>query len=229
MISVLYLTKNPFGLDILKDNLDRQTHRDFEVIIGDELGRTRKWATCIKPKPKKKGNAWNLNSAYNELVGLAKGELVIFLQDYTWIPDNAFEEMWDWYEIYGDEAAFCAGGYGSRSPSFKQYRAGCLKPTDLTNTENQQDGVEKVDFTGYEINFAMFPTKPLKEVGFDESMDKYYGGDNFILAVRAQMRGMKLFVDHSIKKIGFPDYYKKNKDWEIRHFNKSKRYINLLK
>lgn len=229
MISVLYLTKNPFGIDILKDNLDRQTFREFEVIVGDELNRKKSFEKAIgyrlkfiKPKPKRKENVRNLNSAYNELIDLAKGELCVFLQDYIWIPKNALERLWDWYEIYGDKVAFCTGGYGAEKPSFEDYRNGCLKPYQFTkrSIENDKGGVEKCHYLDFEINFASFPAKPLKTIRFDEHFDKCYGGDNYILAYNACKQGIKLFIDYDIKKIGFPEYFKRPKDFEEKHFNK---------
>jgi len=228
MISVLYLTHNIGGLDILEDNLKRQTHKDFETIVIDELyprKALKEWI-YFKPKPKKGGNVRNLNSAYNEGIKLIKGELTVFLQDYIWIPDDGLEKLWEWYEIYGDDAAFATGGYGAEKPDWKEYRAGCLKPYQYTaqSVANDKNGVEKIDYRGYEINFASFPSGPLKEIEFDEKWDAFYGGDNNLLAKRAEERGMRFFIDYDIKKVGFPEYFKRPKDFEEKHIINLKKY-----
>ena len=53
-ISVIYLTDKKYGLDILKDNLKRQTLQDYEVILADELDRKVDGWKCFKPKPPRK-------------------------------------------------------------------------------------------------------------------------------------------------------------------------------
>jgi len=217
-ISVIYLTKNKYGIDILKDNLKRQTFQDFEVIIGDELDRKIMGYKCFKPKPPREGCVWNLNSAYNEAIDMVSGKLTVFLQDYIWIPDDSFKRMWNWYRIYKEDAAVCTGGTSGKRPTFKEYREGCLKPFDLK--EDLKSGLEEINWNGYEINFAMFPSKRLKEIKFEEDMDKWYSGDCWILAYKALKHGMKLFIDHDIRKIGFPEYFKKSENWERDHFNK---------
>uniref|UniRef100_A0A6M3K372 Glycosyltransferase n=2 Tax=viral metagenome TaxID=1070528 RepID=A0A6M3K372_9ZZZZ len=217
-ISVIYLTKNKYGIDILKDNLKRQTLQDYEVILADELDRKVKGWKCFKPKPPKKGCVWNLNSAYNEAIDMVSGKLTVFLQDYIWIPDDSFEKLWHWYIIYKEDAAVCTGGTSGTRPTFKEYRASCLKPYNLK--EDLKTGIEEVGYNGYEINFAMFPSKRLKEIRFEEGMDRWYSGDCWILAYKAIKEGMKFFIDYDIRKIGFPDYFGKPEYWERDHFNK---------
>ena len=217
-ISVIYLTDKEYGLDILKDCLKRQTLQDYEVILADKLGRKVDGWKCFEPKPPKTGCVWNLNSAYNEAIDRVSGDLTVFLQDYIWIPDDSFERMWHWYKVYKGNAAVCTGGSGSDRPTFEEYKAGCLKPFDFN--EDLRTGLEEIGWQGYEINFAMFPSKKLKEIRFEEDMDRWYSGDCWILAYKALKHGMKLFWDHDIKKVGFPHYFPRPEHWERDHFNK---------
>ena len=214
-ISVLYLTNNKFGVDILKDNLDRQTLQDYEVIFIDELNRHIKGWTCFKPRPSKEGCVWNLNSAYNEGIDKIQSKLTIFLQDYIWIPDDTFERFFEHYIKYSSSAIICSGGYGANKPDFKEYRSGCLMPYNLIGKE--QHGLRKRHWKDFELNLAMFPTDELKKIRFEERMDRWYGGDNQILAYNASRAGMKLFIDYDIKKIGFPNYFRHKKDSSINH------------
>ncbi len=104
--SIVYLTYRPGGMDMLADGLAHQTFQDYELIMVDEradLHEARKRylldhnvnLTAISQSKKKSfpDIAFNLINAYNTGVLLSKGEYVIILNDFTWLPPDALERF----------------------------------------------------------------------------------------------------------------------------------------
>lgn len=111
-ISVIIPTNRYGGFDITFSGLGKQSfdNHDFEVIIIDDFVENRK-EECIsfvkkyniknflylRPKP----NYWRSNTtiANPRNTGLiyAKGELVVCIDDYTWIPPRFLEQHWNTY------------------------------------------------------------------------------------------------------------------------------------
>ncbi len=112
-ISVVTVTKRPGSLDITWGSLRRQTSCDFEWILCDELfdWRRREVDEYVNdprlhhiPAPTRKGDLWNLNKSYNEALRHCRGELVVSLQDYIWIPPEGLANYWRVYQDLGPRA-----------------------------------------------------------------------------------------------------------------------------
>ena len=77
-ISVLCPTIRPEGLKVFMESLENQTFDSFEVLV--ELGLPKKFG-C------------DLSASLNRMLRRAKGDIIVMLQDYIKIPDNALEEI----------------------------------------------------------------------------------------------------------------------------------------
>jgi len=110
-ISIVYLTYRPGGYDILVDSLRNQTFQDYELIVVDEMVERRDTVkdyllenainvSSIGPsKPKCFPElAYNLINAYNTGILLSRGDYVMILNDYAWLPPRALES-WMHYEV----------------------------------------------------------------------------------------------------------------------------------
>lgn len=100
--SVVMPTMRVGGLDVVCEGLERQTFRNFELVIADSLYQRRrhvvtemakKYSFAIKhvqPEP----NPLPVNAFCKQAnTGLmhASGRLVHFITDYTWLPPDALE------------------------------------------------------------------------------------------------------------------------------------------
>jgi len=103
-ISIVYLTYRPGGYDMLVDSLRNQTFQDYELIVVDEMIERRDVVrdyllenainiSSIGPsKPKCFPElAYNLINAYNTGILLSRGDYILILNDYTWLPPQALE------------------------------------------------------------------------------------------------------------------------------------------
>lgn len=106
LISVIGLTYRPGGFDVLADGLQRQTHQDYELICVDEvvsrrgvvfnyLQRRGVKVSHVVPSKRKcfPELPFNLINAYNTGLLLSTGEVVVILNDYTWLPPNCLEQF----------------------------------------------------------------------------------------------------------------------------------------
>lgn len=244
MISVLYNTIRPGGFDILKNTLDKQTERDFEVVIVDGWKGEREQevfeylqdykVTYLKGLPKLNNDVWTLNKDYNFGLSHCSGELIIFIQDYLWIPHDGFEMLLETYLQY-PTALVTGHGHKAMYPNKSDNLNGTLsiwhtpnreKPTGMSEIEGRTIngfGIEKVGFLEWEMNFASAPKKVLDDIGgFDEDMDEYYSGDNVVVACKAEKAGSKILLHKDIKIVGFNQdaFFPRPLDWEEKHSNK---------
>lgn len=224
-LSVVYVTNRPGGMDILLDNLNRQTFKDFELILADELYKERKTEVELlfakypvkhfKPREKQEGDVWNLNKAYNDALDKVEGELVVFLQDYIWIPANGLERFWDIYELYPNAPVTGCGHKAQKSNGIK-------RPAGISEVDDRVNGEKRLvesDWTYYELNWASCPTKYL--VRFDETMDTYYGGENQVFALQVFKKCGIIYLDRLNECVGHPqDIFGRPEDWEEKHANK---------
>ena len=109
-VSVVTVTNRPGSIDVTWGSLARQTLRDFEWILCDDLHdwRQAEVASYVDdprlrhvPAPVKDGDLWNLNKAHNEALRHCRGELVVFLQDYIWVPSDGLQKFSDLYQSLG--------------------------------------------------------------------------------------------------------------------------------
>lgn len=109
-VTVMIATKRPGGMDAVLASLGRQTNRDFEVVIVDELwqreAEIRKRAqdfgvplsVLTVSKPRSSQAAFGLQNAMNTGLSFARGAYVAITNDYTWVQPNFVQTILDFYE-----------------------------------------------------------------------------------------------------------------------------------
>lgn len=253
-VTILNVTNKPGGMDVLRDNLDKQTYHDFELVIVDGLYDWRKKEVesyfshskysvqHIKEPMKHHKDVWTLNKSYNEGLRRASGELVISLQDYIWIKGTGIEQFVDLYEEYGPEVAISGIGHKAEYPNRADDIEGKISiwnsifvevPTGISEADHrmsQDKQVEDIPHSLFELNWAAFPLQGLKYIGgFDESYDQGYSCDNFNLSFRLSLLGYKFLLDRSNECIGFnqKDIFPRPPSWEEKH-NRYKRHPETI-
>jgi len=114
LVSVITPTRR-YGpvYEILFNGLKNQTLREFEVLIVDDVPEDRSCQVCdfaekyrlnvkwMRGKP----NYWKSNrliaNARNTALIYAESELVVFIDDYTWVPPRFLESHWKVWEETG--------------------------------------------------------------------------------------------------------------------------------
>lgn len=184
-ISVITPSVRKKGLSIVKKALDRQTFRDFEWIINDK---------------RYKGGYWGLNRAYNDLIGNAKGKLLVSWQDYTYADPDTLWKLWNHYQANKHLLVSAVGN----------------KYTDETwMVKTWQDPRERDDIGSFyecypwdiEANLCSIPKDAMYKVGgFDEKMDFIgFGFDARGVFERLDlMDGYQFFLDQTIKSYSLP-------------------------
>lgn len=243
-ISVLNITNKPGGIDVLKDNLDKQTVEDFELIIIDALYDWRKeevrqyfegakYRVIHRPEPPKgTGDAWALNKSYNEGLRASGGTLIVSLQDYIWIPADGLEKFWDTWSEYGSKAAVCGIGHKALYPNKYDDLGGKISiwqepyrgvPEGISEADHRWDGkrqVEEISRNLFELNWAAVPRQGFFDIGgFDEEYDQGYSCDNFNISFRLSLIEYRFFLDKTNECIGFNqrDIFPRPTNWEQRH------------
>jgi glycosyltransferase involved in cell wall biosynthesis len=220
-ISVVCVTNRKGAYKFLLDQLNKQTFKDFELIVADDSGlypvvqhHNPKW---FQPRQKEVGDVWNINKAYNDCLDKVEGELIVFLQDFIWIPANGLQRFWDDYQIY-PEALITGVGHKAVN--------GIIGISEVDDRMFGEPGLHEGTFSHYELNWASCPTKLAPR--FDEDMDKNYGGENQVFAIKANA---DIYIDRSNICVGYSqeEVGGRPADWEEKHFNKTNVINDKLK
>lgn len=162
-ISVLTPSIRPKGLAVTQHTLAAQTFKDFEWLV--EIGIPER--------------GHDLNAAYNRMLRRAKGELVIFLQDYIKVEPDFLQKCWKFYKAYPN--------------TFFTMPVGKVKEwgdEPVWDWRNSPDA--KMMWTMWEIDCAGAPLALLKAIGgFDEELDAHWSCDNVNVGCRADLAGYK--------------------------------------
>ncbi len=219
-ITVICVTNRKGALKILQDDLSRQTFRDFNVVVADELygkrdveDNLKRWKKHFVPRPKNPGDVWNLNKAYNDCLDAADGELLVFLQDFIWIPANGLEKFWDMYLLSPNQLT---SGVGHKA------RVGLKGISEIDSR------VFYPEQGSWELNWAACPRAIMPR--FNEAMDEFYGGENLYIQRAAKKAGHYVFVDNQNVCIGYSqgECGGRPSDWETSHCNKNGRLAKFL-
>ena len=126
LISIIYITKRPGGYDILLNSLAQQTSKNYELICIDELANYRKEKIktmaeklnvnlkIVRPGKEKTfpDTKFGICNAFNTGLLEASGEVILFLQDYCWLPANIMEKIEEFYQENPDSLlSFCEKYY----------------------------------------------------------------------------------------------------------------------
>lgn len=230
MISVLYISNRYGGLDILRGNLARQTEQDFELVFVDGLYPERKEEVKEYFKDFKvkhidqtvlsmDGHLSRLARADNLGFKNCDGDLIICIQDYIYIPHDAFEKFAFVNEIENGNALITGVGHQYSSPTVDEI----VNPKGLITVfasdytkkpenkfwqdprENGFKGVRPAEPVEWELNWACISKKAINDLGgMDEEYDKRgFAWDNTNIAERAKILGYKILLDGSNECYGF--------------------------
>lgn len=222
-ISVVNLTNRFGGMDILKASLQRQIFKDFEIIIVDGLWEHREPQVkkyfkefdlkYLRQSKKREGAYSNLAHADNEGFGACNDELIVWVQDYIWLPPFALHKFWEAYKTYGDILVGAVGHQYSK-PGKNEIKnpRGKITVFEKEFTERPEnrcwnDPRMRMDQgTFYEtapVNWEMscgsIPRKVIYELGgMDEEYDFHgFAYDNVNIAQRAEFLGYKTYLDQT--------------------------------
>ena len=155
---------------MMKKCLEEQTMQDFEWLV--EVGLTNR--------------GHDLNQAFNKMIRRARGELIVFYEDYTKIRPDGLERFWKAYQEHPDT----------------------LFTAPLGKVDNWEDqprwdwrawtrGAVEGDYTECrwqtcELDWGAIPKAILYDIGgFDEELDKHWSCDNVNVGKRADLAGYK--------------------------------------
>lgn len=244
LVSVITVTNRYGGIDVAYSSLRKQSYKNIEWILADDLYDERKDAVAeyvkdfpikhIKPRPKAEGHVWNLVNAYNDALRAVSGEIVISLDDFIWIPHNGIERFLDDFRAFGDHV-FTGVGHKAPYPEIKDPK-GLITifgedykfvPRGIHEVDTRIDGRKEVVQTNhsfFELNWCAFSRELAKELGgFDEDAQRCYGGQDRNFALRAEFSGRGIFMDKGNECIGLfhQGFDPRPEDWEPRHYNKN--------
>jgi hypothetical protein len=218
-ISVICVTNRPGSAAFLSLQLHKQAFQDFEVILADDADQPPLFDKQFKPRAKHPTDAWNLNKAYNDAVAQAQGDLLVFLQDFIWIPANGLQRFWDVHELFPDDFFTGCGHKALR---------GLEGISEVDDRVFGHPGLAPTNFTFWELNWAAAPRATFPS--FQEDLDQFYGGENIVIAKKAELSGAHFWLDRSNVCIGYSQDFcgGRPQDWEARHINKDGRLTRYL-
>jgi hypothetical protein len=230
-ISVLYISNRYGSLDILRANLKRQLHQDFELVFVDGLYHERKeevkeYFKDFKVKhidqtvlPMEGGYLSKLARADNLGFKNCDGELIVCLQDYIYIPQEGLRKFWFLHKQEEGKALLTGMGHQYHYPNSEEITnpKGLITvfESDYTKKPETRFWKDPRDFGGFgirnaypvewEMNWAAIPRDVIYDLGgMDEQYDKEgFAWDNTNIATRAAMLGYKVVLDPSNECFGF--------------------------
>jgi hypothetical protein len=242
-ISVVTVTKRPGSIDITWGALQQQTLDDFEWILCDELfhWRRKEVEQYVNdprlrhiPAPVRKGDLWNLNKSYNEALRYCRGQFVVSLQDYIWIPPEGLANYWRAYQDLGPRVFLTGISHAHALPAPVHDLRGPVtifsapyskKPMFRTRIDvrfrDSDSPIEERDPADWELNWAGAPLCAFYEIGgFSEKHDgEFYSCDNLTIAYCAQQLGYRIYLDQANEcyPVDHGEIFPKSVDWEERH------------
>lgn len=237
-ISLVCITARLGSFDMLFESLINQTmpREDFELIVVDDRYQERYRETMIKfpifgfwhGPPKDTDISYHVSASFNTGLAIARGELVIHLVDFIWLPPDFLERHWSFYKehpgyslsVYVDRYKYPPITHPTYPLAiFEQWFDGrfaddWFKPENLIYQERKGGALgaqitpgifempgEKIYMLGDSIPLAV-----MKELGgWDESLDGGYGSADVLLGTCANLIGWKFAVDMAaptLKKLG---------------------------
>ena len=223
-VSLLVITNRPGGMDILRANVRRQTQKPDQVVLVDALYDQRAqpvqaFFDGLKirhiPDPPKEGIC-NIEPALNEGLAHCKGDLVVFLQDYIWIPRQGIKRFVQGQNQLGDCLISGVGNVGAE-PAEADDPSGLLSVFGRDYTE-MPEGVSWADPrityergwahcepVAWEANWGCAPREVIEAVGgFDEAYRDGWAFGNADFAYRAQHVGYESYIDMENRCVAFP-------------------------
>lgn len=210
-VSVIYPTARYGGLDILHESMKHQTFRDFEVLVVDELHREEVILDLgykyVEPPITRPGMWWNLDASLNKAIRQAKGDLIVQLNDYVYVPQDGIQKFVDRHMqepqglISGVSDQFKSPpiddphGLYSVWSSWPGVPSGEKVFSDPRKESNNKGFYLTIPLL-WEGNWGIYSKQAWRDIGgYDEYQDHFWGYDNVSFAERAQFAGYHTFLD----------------------------------
>lgn len=218
MISIITPSVRPELLGIVKMCLSRQTHKDFEwLVVSPKDYGFGKW---IKEPPKREGDYYNLNKAWNEAFKHSKGELIVEITDGIWFVPDTLERLWAHYQA---NPKACITTIGHQYEEIVNGKPEKLVWTD-PRARTDQGFFYEINPNDLELCLGSIPRQAVIDVGgVDEEFDKVAALSEKEMALRMDKAGYKFFIDQdlSYRAVKHP---RLNDEWE-EHYQKGIEYF----
>lgn len=199
--------------------MQRQTlnNFDYEWIVVSPF----KYAACdrwIADPPKREGDYYALNKAYNAGFKKAKGDLIVSYQDQIEMEPTTLERLWAHYEA---NPKACVGAIGH------QYENGVQMWSDPRQTDKYGSFYlcEPIDI---EFTLCSIPRQAILDVGgLDEEFDRGAAVGEKEMLKRIDIAGYETYLDQSI--IYKAQHHPRlSKDWDEKYKIASDYYTECL-
>jgi len=223
MISLIYFTYRPGGFDLLIDSLKRQKDADglWELVVVDdgkkvsvnekgvvsdvyyrdvselikEAGLPLRWYGRSKEK-KYRDARFGVANAMNTGLRYSKGDIMLYVHDYTFLNPNALRM---WCDAYTESKKKLVVGVGK-----EHYYNGKFLIGDCSIFDPPFESFDDDRFHWYhdwipeefELFYSAYPREFIDDIGgFDEKCDFNMSSDYLRIVGQAKERGYKLEVD----------------------------------
>lgn len=212
--SVVYLTYRPGSYDMLADSLLHQTCQDYELICIDEMVERKQIVqeyllssgvklSAISPsKPKCFPElSYGLHNAQNTGVMFSRGEYIIILNDYIWLPPDALEKFLRYEELLKRD--ICISGVAVTINDYhKKYLDHLISIWDISWKGNPiRNGYELHSLwrpTFFEMFYSAFSYSTLVKMnGFMECYDYDEGTSVISVIQKANEINVSFYVDET--------------------------------
>lgn len=218
LVSVITITIRPGFWNIMAKNLSEQTYKNFEWVVVDDYKEDR--SEIAKKYAEKYGitikyiRGDKVMGTYDRRHGLArannmgwkqsKGDLLVYLQDFIFMPQNGLEMMVDVNRHHPNALiAPVDQYYYSKDPNRENLEDWWDGDTDIIgqfswrNVRVQYLGIRPTDNSfDFEMNYAGIPRHIMDKLnGFWEFFDDGLGYDNTEIATRALQSGYEIVID----------------------------------
>lgn len=211
LVSIITPTIREGWWYIMANNISKSIYNKIEWIVIDDYKQDRKdiaqmMADRYKLNIRYVRGSGSLAKANNIALREAKGELLVWLQDFILIPENAIGDLVAIYKRNPTALISPVDEYWfTIDPNFDNKLDWYGIPNPVTklswrNIRQQYAGLrETSNPADFELNFGAIPARVLKDLGgWHAEWDEKMGYDNTEIALRAMMMGYKVLVDDSI-------------------------------
>ena len=221
-VSVITITIREGWWNVMADNLSKQTYPISEWIIVDDYPEDRSGiAREIAEKynlsisyyrgvkgDEKYGRRYGILGANNIGWKKARGELLVYLQDFIIIPERGIESLVDVYRHHPNALiAPVDTYYHCKEPNQKNKvdwwdgETDIIGKVDWVNVRCENKGVRETDMSEeFEMNYGAIPKKVVEELnGWWEFFGNMFGFDNNQIAFRHLQNGGEIIIDDTNK------------------------------
>ncbi len=218
-VSVITPSVRKSFLKVVRESLQKQTFpRDqweWIVVSPFEYQHADIW---VKDPPKKEGDYYSLNKAWNAAFKVASGRLLVNVVDGIELQVDTLEKLWRHHRINPKACISCIG---------HQYK-------DLNEAPVWSDPRSRKDFGSFyevahqemELCVASFPRNAVYDVGgIDEEYDKGAALSEKEMMLRMEKAGYKLYLSQDIeyKAIQHP---RLSEEWDVKYKVATKMFKN---